>query len=212
MPPRPRCSRPSGASAIGSAASAKAHRRPRMPSNRPRAAPTPARTFTPVWLGLGLGLALVVLLAVVWLQAPAADLAALLTSLLITGLASVGLGLAGMGWLRRGHVRIWLQVTLTYLFGVAVALCNILVTAQLMFISSHDLPLLALLMLFAALIATGLGAALSHVFAERVSALHQGAAALATGDLTARVPVAGHDELAALARTFNHMADQLAAG
>ncbi|HMQ30698.1 MAG TPA: ATP-binding protein [Chloroflexaceae bacterium] len=171
-----------------------------------------ARAFRMSWLGLGLGVGLAVLLAVLWLRAPASDVVALAGSLLATGLISVVLGAVGMGWLRRGRVPIWLQVTLTYLFGVAVALCNIFVTARLMFISSHDLPLLALLILFAAVIATGLGAALAHVFAQRVSALHSGAAALAEGDLTARVPVAGHDELAALARTFNHMADQLAAG
>lgn len=171
---------------------------------------TPAIGVT--WIGLGLGIGLTALLAIVWMRAPAEDLVALVSSLLATGLASVGLGALGVRWLRQGRVRIWLQVTLTYLFGVAVALCNIIVTAQLMFISSHDLPLLVLLILFAAMIATGLGAALSRVFAQRVSALHQSAAAIATGDLTARVPVVGDDELAALARTFNHMADQLAAG
>lgn len=170
------------------------------------------RTFGLPWVALGLGLALAALLAVAWLRAPAEDLVALAGSLLATGLVSVALGAVGMGWLRRGRVPIWLQVTLTYLFGVAVALCNIIVTARLMFISSHDLPLLALLILFAAVIATGLGAALAHVFAQRVSALHRSAAAIATGDLSARVPVTGHDELAALARSFNHMADRLAAG
>lgn len=175
-------------------------------------APPRPRAGRSLWLSLALGLGLAVLLAVAWLRAPAEDVIALTASLLATGLVSIAVGALGMGWLRRGRVRIWLQVTITYLFGVAVALINILVTAQLMFISSHDLPLLALLILVAAVVATGLGAALAHVFAQRVSALHQSAAAIATGDLTARVAVAGDDELAALARTFNHMADQLAAG
>jgi signal transduction histidine kinase len=135
----------------------------------------------------------------------------LIVALVTTGLISLGVGLVGMRWLRQGKVPIWLQVTLTYLFGVAVALCNIFITARLMFLATSDLPLLALLILVAALIATGLGAALAQVFAQRVSALHQSAAAIATGDLTARVDETGEDELAALARTFNHMADQLAA-
>ncbi len=174
--------------------------------------PSRAQGMPWVWIGLGLGLGLAVLLAIFWLQPPTADLAALLVSLLATGLLSVGVGMGGMRWLRRGTVRIWLQVTLTYLFGVAVALCNIYVTAQLMFLSTHDLPLLVLLILVAAVIATGLGMALAQVFAQRVSALHQSAAAIATGDLSARVAVVGDDELAALARTFNFMADQLAAG
>lgn len=179
-----------------------------MTTREPRLAPAPAGW----WLGAVLGLGVVVILAALWLQSPGSDMLALLASLLATGLVSVLLGAAGMGWIRRGTLRIWLQVTLTYLFGVAVALTNIFVTAQLMFLSTSDLPVLALLILVAAVIATGLGAALAHVFAQRVSALHRSAAAIATGDLSARVDVAGEDELAALARTFNHMADQLAAG
>jgi signal transduction histidine kinase len=178
----------------------------------PQPRPLRPRLIGVTWAGLGLGIGLTALLAIVWMRAPAEDLIALVSSLLATGLVSVALGALGVRWLRQGRVRIWLQITLTYLFGVAVALCNIIVTAQLMFISAHDLPLLVLLILFAAMIATGLGAALSHVFAQRVSALHQSAAAIATGDLSVRVPVVGDDELAALARTFNHMADQLAAG
>ncbi|NTU79275.1 MAG: cell wall metabolism sensor histidine kinase WalK [Chloroflexales bacterium] len=173
-----------------------------------------ARPHAPgwVWLGLGVGLSIALLLGIAWVQAPNSELVLLLSALLATGLASAAIGLAGVRWLRRGVVRIWLQVTLTYLFGVVVALCNILVTAQLMFLSTQDLPLLALLTLIAAVIATGLGAALAHVFAQRVSALHCSAEAIATGDLTVRVAVVGDDELAALARTFNHMADQLATG
>lgn len=183
-----------------------------METNKQRPRFAWVRTAGSSWIGLGLGFGIAVLLAIIWLQAPASDIVALATSLFVTGLISVGLGTAGMRWLWRGKVRIWLQVTLTYLFGVAVALCNIFVTAQLMFISTHDLPLLALLILFAAVIATGLGAALAHVFAQRVSALHRSANAIAAGDLSTRVPVAGDDELAGLARTFNHMADRLAAG
>ncbi len=80
-----------------------------------------------------------------------------------------------------------------------------------MFISQHDFPLLVLLLLFAAAVSLGLGYALSQALAQRVAALHQGAQALASGDLTARVAVSGADELAALAAQFNQMASQLAA-
>lgn len=175
-----------------------------------RHSPAPRSLLWP-WIGLGLGLGLALLLAIAWLQAPAADLLALLTSLLATGLASLVVGAVWMRWLRRGTVPIWIQVTLTYLFGVAVALCNIVVTAQLMFLSTHDLPLLVLLILAAAIIAIGLGIALARVFAQRVSDLHHTATTLARGDLSVRVAATGDDELAALARSFNHMADQLEA-
>jgi signal transduction histidine kinase len=179
-------------------------------TNRERPALT--RAMAIIWGCLALALSLAAVLLVVWLQAPASQLAVLLASLVATGLFCLTLGLAGVRWLRRGIVRIWLQVTLTYLFGVGVALANILVTTQLMFLSMGDLPLLALISLFAAVVATGLGGALANVFAQRVSALHRGAEALASGDLSARVAVIGDDELAALACTFNHMADQLATG
>ncbi len=179
-------------------------------SQERRRSPTTARMFFSSWLGLLIALGLAIGLAALWFQAPATELFALLISLLLTGILSIGLGIAGVTWLRRGRVPIWLQVTLTSLFGVGVALCNILITAQLMFISTTDLPLLALLMLVAAVIATGLSMALARVFAQRISALQQGAAALATGDLTVRVAMQGDDELAALADAFNHMADQLA--
>lgn len=183
-----------------------------MLSDRPSAAPPRGQGLIASWLIPALGLGLVTLLAVIWVRTPAADMVRLVGALFATALASVGLGMAGMRWLRRGKVRIWLQVTLTYLFGVGVALLNILLTAQLMLLSNQDLPLLVLLILCAALIAVGLGMALARVFAQRVAALHQGATAIARGDLTARVGVDGDDELAVLARSFNHMADQLAAG
>lgn len=171
---------------------------------------TTTQIVTASWLSLLLGLGLALILAVVWLHTSPAELVTLIASLLVTGLLSISLGIAGVTWLRRGRVPIWLQVALTALFGMGVALCNILITAQLMFISTSDLPLLALLMLVAAVIAAGLSVALSRVFAQRISALQQGAAALSTGDLTTRVTVEGADELAALAEAFNHMADQLA--
>src|SRR5262249_11174064 len=70
--------------------------------------------------------------------------------------------------------------------------------------------LLILLMLFAAVVSVALGYALAQALAQRVTALHRGARALAMGDLTARVDDSGGDELAALAAEFNRMATQLA--
>ncbi|HEX5690692.1 MAG TPA: ATP-binding protein, partial [Roseiflexaceae bacterium] len=124
----------------------------------------------------------------------------------------LGLGAAGLLWLRSGRGRLWLQVALTYVLGVGIALLNIFLTANLMFISdTHDLPLLILLLLFAVVVSIGLGYALSQTLAQRMAALNQGARALAEGDLHARVDVGGSDELAALAGEFNSMAAQLAA-
>src|SRR5438094_385105 len=61
------------------------------------------------------------------------------------------------------------------------------------------------------LVPVGLALAVALGLAQRVTALHQSARALAGGDLTARVAAAGTDELAALAAEFNVMAAQLSA-
>jgi signal transduction histidine kinase len=170
------------------------------------------RTIAPLGLGLLIALGLALLLAVGWLGVRGRDMADLALYLATSGALSLGIGALGLAWFRRGYVRLWLQVTLTYMLGVVVALLNIFLTAQLMFISSdHDLPLLVLLLLFAAVVSLALGFALAQALALRVSALHQGARALAGGDLRARVAETGRDELAALATEFNRMAAQLAA-
>src|SRR6266545_2968162 len=169
------------------------------------------RSFAPFGLGL-LALGLALLLAVGWLGVRGRDMAELTLYLVLSLALSLGIGAFGLAWLRRAQVRLWLQVTLTYMLGILVALLNIFLTAQLMFISSnHDLPLLILLLLFAAVVSLALGYALAQTLARRVTALHAGARALAGGDLAARVDDAGADELAALAAEFNRMAAQLAA-
>jgi nitrogen fixation/metabolism regulation signal transduction histidine kinase len=56
-----------------------------------------------------------------------------------------------------------------------------------------------------------MGYLLSSTVIERVRALKQAAGALARGDLQARVPVTGRDEIASLAGAFNQMAAQLQA-
>src|SRR5690606_1496181 len=61
--------------------------------------------------------------------------------------------------------------------------------------------MLAAVLLNAALIANWL--------ARRLSALGQGATALARGDYSTRIPARGHDELAQLAGDFNHLAEAL---
>src|SRR5690606_13283665 len=63
--------------------------------------------------------------------------------------------------------------------------------------------MLAAVLLNAALIANWL--------ARRLSALGQGATALARGDYSTRIPARGHDELAQLAGDFNHLAEALEA-
>lgn len=170
------------------------------------------RTLAPLGFGLLAALGLALLLAIGWLGVRGRAMTDLMLYLLTSGAISLGLGTLGVAWFRRGLVPLWLQVTLTYMLGILVAILNIFLTARLMFISSdHDLPLLLLLMLFAAVVSLALGYALAQALARRVSALQHGAQAIANGALDTHVDAAGSDELAALAVQFNRMAAQLAA-
>jgi len=158
------------------------------------------RSMAPFGLGVLIALGIALLLAIGWLGVRGQDMIELARYLLVSSAISLGCGALGLAWFRRGNVRLWVQVTLTFTLGLAVAILNIFVTANLMFISKdHDLPLLILLMLFAATVSLALGYALAQALAQRVKALHQGARALASGDLAARVDQGGGDELAALA-------------
>ncbi|MCU0352491.1 MAG: HAMP domain-containing histidine kinase [Cytophagales bacterium] len=125
-------------------------------------------------------------------------------------LVALGLGALGVFWLRRGWGPLWLQMLLTYVLGIGIALFITFQTAQLMIVDSSQLPQLVLLLLFTGVVSAGLGFGLSHTLVQRVKGLHQGAQALASGDLTTRVPTDGRDELAGLAQEFNRMAAQLA--
>ncbi|MEO7912699.1 MAG: ATP-binding protein [Roseiflexaceae bacterium] len=170
------------------------------------------RSMMPFGLGVLIALGIALLLAIGWLGVRGQDMIELVYYLLVSSVISLGCGALGLAWFRRGHVRLWVQVTLTFTLGLAVAILNIFLTANLMFISKdHDLPLLILLMLFAATVSLALGYALAQALAQRVTALHHGAHALAGGDLAVRVDEGGGDELAALAVEFNRMAAQLAA-
>ncbi len=125
---------------------------------------------------------------------------------------SLGLTVAAAAWLRRGRGPLWLQLTIASAVGVVVALVNVLLTVQAMLLSAAYLPTLVLLLLFAGMISLALGVSLAATIGRRVSALNDGARAIAGGDLAARVEVRGSDELAGLAAEFNRMAGQLAAG
>jgi signal transduction histidine kinase len=169
------------------------------------------RSLAPFGLGVLIAFGIALLLAIGWLGVRGQDMIELARYLLVSSAISLGCGALGLAWFRRGQVRLWVQVTLTFTLGLAVAILNIFLTANLMFISKdHDLPLLILLMLFAATVSLALGYALAQALAQRVTALHQGARALAGGNLAARVDETGGDELAALAAEFNRMAGQLA--
>lgn len=92
---------------------------------------------------------------------------------------------------------------------IGVVFFNVRLLAEAMFFEPHDLNLTSIVLIFAAWTALGCGYFISFAFTRRITAVAEGAGRLAAGDLKARVPVAGNDELAGLAETFNTMAQRL---
>jgi signal transduction histidine kinase len=134
-------------------------------------------------------------------------------ALLLLG-AGGGVGLAALLLLRpvvlarlggvRGHL------VGAGLVGSLLLLGMVLAGARAMFISDHDRSILLTMLLFASLLAVGFSLYGAAPLARRVEQLRRGTAQLAGGDLGAKVPVEGHDEISALAADFNRMAQDLA--
>lgn len=146
-----------------------------------------------------------------WLMRPAMnDLEHMAQFLSVTSAISIAAGFAAyrLGWLERAPSVRW-ALTGTYVLASGLTFLNVWATARLMFASEHDLLLATVLLLFASGIAVVLGGLFASALTERLSRLENATRALETGDLAARAPVGGSDEIAALAKSFNQMAEQL---
>jgi signal transduction histidine kinase len=141
--------------------------------------------------------------------APRGDLELLALFLSASGVASLIVGGLLIRWAggRIGSVR--LRLAVAYGVGLLVALVNVLATSALMFLNTHDLSLLLLLLAFAAVISLAFAYAVAGVLSEQVGALSGAARRLAQGDLSARVGSSGSDEIGRLGAVFDHMAEQL---
>src|SRR5215211_3826324 len=141
---------------------------------------------------------------------PSNELGLMALFLGITAFASALVGYVAyrFGWVDLSPTLRW---TLLGGYGLASILTffNVWFSAQLMFASQHDLLLAIVLLVFAGGIAMILGYFLSSTVTMRINLLKEAAEKLAEGDLQTRVPVQGRDEVAALAATFNQMAEQL---
>ncbi len=164
-------------------------------------------------LGSLLGLTAVVLALSTWLMHPSRDDFLLLGLFL---LLSGGLTLL-LGWLA-AHLRparalssIRRKLLLLIALIAALGVVNVGLTAQLMFISTHDLALLALLLLFSFGISVWLAVFLSLPLNATIQAFLDAVQQMGAGKLNTRVEVATHDELEQLADAFNTMAADLEA-
>jgi signal transduction histidine kinase len=166
----------------------------------------PARLLMGILLILGLSLGIFTLL----MLPPLRDLALMALYLGVTALVSALVGYIAyhLGWINFSPALRW-----TLLGGYALAslltFFNVWFSAQMMFASEHDLLLAIVLLVFASGMAMVLGYFLSNTVTERIDQLRGAAEKVAQGDLKTRVPVNGRDEVAALASTFNQMAEQL---
>jgi signal transduction histidine kinase len=167
------------------------------------------RDFAVAWHVLLMVGALIIALIVVAaaLEPPRGDLILIGGLLAISGTASAVIGRAA---LRLSRDAPWggigLRIALVAVIGIGLALVNILFVAALMFLTRHDLTLLLALLLFSLAAALPLALEMGRSLAGSIGELARGASRMAAGDLRARVPVRGRDELAELARTFNTMA------
>jgi len=166
----------------------------------------PARLAMGILLILALSLGFFALL----MLPPLKDLALMALYLGITALVSALAGYIAyrLGWINFSPALRWTLLG-GYAFASILTFFNVWFSAHMMFASEHDLLLAIVLLVFAGGMAMVLGYFLSNTVTERIDLLKGAAEKLAQGDLKTRVPVNGRDEVAALANTFNQMAEQL---
>ena len=164
----------------------------------------------PEWLlGAVSAFAIAASLALLWLRVSRSEFQDLIAYLLLSSALSVAAGYAAYRWAESGKRSIRTKILLGYGVGVGIVIINILVTAQLMFLSSHDLGLLILLLVFGSVLSVSIGTSIAGRMTMAVNQLVEGAHRVSTGDLRTRVDVTTNDELADLARSFNVMVENV---
>lgn len=150
-----------------------------------------------------------ILLAVTIVGIPPPDLELLGLFVSLSGLASFVLGYGGLALAARWRAGLGIKFAVGHVLGVVVVLINVVVTAILMFLSSHDLGVLGLLLFFAAALSIFFGATHGQDLADSIAILTRATRRMANGDLETRVVVPRRDEIGELADAFNRMAAQL---
>lgn len=167
------------------------------------------------WLGALLALSLALgsglLLAQLLMSPPRGEMWDLAAYLTVAGAATLA---AGWAALRIADRALGLSIPAkTFLGGViagGIALVNVLVIAQLMFISTdHDLKLLAAVAAPSGVITAVFSLWVAWSVAGRISAVAGAVRSLAAGDYDASVAVDGGDESARLAADVNVLAVRL---
>ncbi len=173
------------------------------------------------WLGAALGAALVLTLAIglglllaqLLMSPPAGDLRLLAAYLTVSGAATMGVGWLALRLADRAvGMPIRLKAFVGTAIGSGVALLNIVIVAQLMFVSmGHDFKLLVALIVFSAVVTLFFSLWVAGTIAERLETVTAGIKSLAGGDYESRIDVSGGDEVARLAEDVNVLAGRLEA-
>jgi len=167
------------------------------------------------WLGPALALTLAIgaglLLTQLLMSPPARDLRSMAGYLTLSGAATMG-----AGWLvlraidRVIGLSIRVKAFLSAAIGGGVALLNVIIVAELMFVStSHDLKLLIALISFSAVVTAFFSLWVASTVAGRIELVAGAIRALAAGEYATRVDVAGRDDVAELAADVNRLAGRL---
>jgi signal transduction histidine kinase len=159
---------------------------------------------------LFLATVLVVLLSMPLLHPPGRDIGLLAVFLLVSGGITVCFGvivrrLGFPGWMRSLRARLVLMSVLTAL----LALVNVAFTSVLMFLSSHDLGLLAMLLGFSMGMAILVALSFSEPTIQSIRRILLAVRRMGRGELGARVQYHTQDEVGELAEAFNSMAEEL---
>ncbi len=123
---------------------------------------------------------------------------------LIVGAASLAIGVA-VAYALRAAPTVRLQLAGLALVSVCVPLIAVLASGWVMFHMGADRKVLAVAA-GSATAAVGAGILLSRWISQSISRVGDASARLAAGDLSARAPVGGANEIAGLAASFNTMA------
>jgi signal transduction histidine kinase len=161
-------------------------------------------------MGVFLAILGAMLVVIPTLDPPAKDMRLLVTFMTSTGVLTISLAyilyrLGLVSWFRSLRWSLLVTIILT----VVLIFVNVWVTAQLMFITSHDLFLTTGLLVFAGMTAITFGYFISSALTDSIRDMAKATEQLASGDLTTRLDVRGNDELANLGKAFNWMASSL---
>lgn len=113
-----------------------------------------------------------------------------------------------LGWIYRARQLRW-SILGGYGISMLVVVLVISVIAKWIFSSITDIILIGILLFFGSGIFISFGYILSETLSVRINTVSKAAREITQGNLTERVPVTGHDEIATLGNTFNDMAQQL---